>query len=288
MQAADNRTTTSHGLSIHGDLKYGPGFTHFEYVNPEAPRGGDVRLAAIGTFDSLNPFILKGVPAAGIAQIFETLTVSSSDEPASEYGLIAESIEVPVDRSWVVFTLRPEARFHDGSAITPEDVVWTFQALKSKGHPVYRAYYAQVVKAEAVGPRKVKFTFAPGENRELPVITGQLPVLSKAYWSKRDFEKTTLDPPVGSGPYRVDAVDAGRSIVYRRVKDYWGAKLPVRVGQNNFDTIRYDYYRDGTVSLEAFKAGQYDFRLENSAKNWATAYNIPAVAQGLIRKEEIP
>ncbi len=286
-EAADTKVTTSHGLSIHGDLKYGPGFKNFEYVNPAAPKTGDARLAAIGTFDSLNPYILKGVPAGSVVQTFETLTVSSSDEPSSEYGLIAESMETPADRSWVAFTLRPEARFHDGTPVTVDDVIWTFQALKTKGHPVYRAYYQQVVKAEAVGPRKVKFTFGPGENRELPVITGQLPVLSRAYWSTRDFEKTTLDAPLGSGPYRVESVDAGRSIVYRRVKDYWGAKLPVRVGQNNFDTIRYDYYRDGTVSLEAFKAGQYDFRLENSAKNWATAYNIPALAQGLIKKEEI-
>jgi len=288
VQGADPRATTGHGLSIHGDLKYGPGFKHFEYANPDAPKGGDVRLPAIGTFDNLNPFILKGVAAAGLGQLFDTLTLASSDEPSSEYGLIAESVEVPADRSWVAFTLRPEARFHDGSPITADDVIWTFQTLKSKGHPFYRAYYAQVAKAEAQGPRKVKFSFGAGENRELPVIAGQLPVLSKAYWSKRDFEKTTLEPPLGSGPYRVESVDAGRSIVYRRVKNYWGAKLPVRVGQDNFDTIRYDYYRDSTVALEAFKAGQYDFRQENSAKNWATAYTIPAVTQGLIKKEEIP
>src|SRR5437867_2045340 len=279
VQAADQRGTTAHGLSIHGNLKYPAGFKHFDYVNPDAVKGGDVRLSAIGTFDSLNPYILKGVPAAGIAQLFDTLLQASSDEPSSEYGLIAESVEVPADRSWVAFALRPEARFHDGSAITADDVIWTFQTLKTKGHPFYRAYYAQVAKAEAQGPRKVKFSFGPGENRELPVIAGQLPVLSRAYWSKRDFEKTTLEPPLGSGPYRVETVDAGRSIVYRRVKDYWGAKLPVRAGQNNFDTIRYDYYRDSTVALEAFKAGQYDFRQENSAKNWATAYAIPAFTQ---------
>ena len=288
VQGADPRPTTGHGLSIHGDLKYGPGFKHFEYANPDAPKGGDVRLPAIGTFDNLNPFILKGVAAAGLGQLFDTLTVASADEPSSEYGLIAESVEVPADRSWVVFTLRPEARFHDGSPITADDVIWTFQTLKTKGHPFYRAYYAQIAKAEAQGPLKVKLTFGAGENRELPVIAGQLPVLSKAYWSKRDFEKTTLEPPLGSGPYRVESVDAGRSLVYRRVKDYWGAKLPVRAGQNNFDTIRYDYYRDSTVALEAFKAGQYDFRQENSAKNWATAYAIPAFTQGLIKKEEIP
>jgi microcin C transport system substrate-binding protein len=286
--AADLRATASHGLSIHGNLKYGPGFKHFDYVNPEAPKGGDVRLAAIGTFDNLNPYILKGVAASGLGQVFETLTLASADEASSEYGLIAESVEVPADRAWVTFTLRPEARFHDGSPITADDVIWTFQALKTKGHPFYRAYYGQVVKAEALGARRVKFSFGPGENRELPLITGQMPVLSKAYWSKHDFEKTTLESPLGSGPYRVESVDPGRSIVFRRVKDYWGAKLPVRLGHNNFDTIRYDYYRDATVALEAFKAGQYDFRLENSAKSWATAYNTPAVAQRLIKKEEIP
>ncbi len=287
-QAADARVTVSHGLSMYGMLKYAPGFKHFEYVNPDAPKGGDVRLSAIGTFDTLNPFILKGVAAAGIGEVFETLMAPSSDEASAAYGLVAESVEVPVDRAWVAFVLRPEARFQDGSPITAEDVVWTFQALKSKGHPFFRAYYAQVVKAEVLGPRKVKFSFGPGENRELPLITGQLPVLSKAYWSKHDFEKTTLEAPLGSGPYRVESVDPGRSIVYRRVKDYWGAKLPVRVGHNNFDTIRYDYYRDGTVAIEAFKAGQYDFRQENSAKNWATAYATPAVTRGLIKKEEIP
>jgi microcin C transport system substrate-binding protein len=288
LQAADSRVTTVHGLSLFGNLKYPPTFKHFDYVNPDAPKGGEVRLAAIGTFDSLNPFVLKGVSAVGIGQIFDTLTVASTDEASTEYGLVAETVEVPADHSWVAFTLRPEAKFHDGSPITVDDVIWTFQALKTKGHPFYRSYYGQVAKAEAVGPRKVKFTFAPGENRELPLITGQMPVLSKAYWSKRDFEKTTLEPPLGSGPYRVESVDPGRSITYRRVKDYWAAKLPVRVGHDNFDVIRYDYYRDSTVALEAFKAGQYDFRQENVAKNWATAYNTPAVAQGLIKKEEIP
>jgi microcin C transport system substrate-binding protein len=286
--AADASSTAGHGLSMYGDLKYGPSFTHFDYVNPHAPKGGDVRLAAIGTFDTLNPFVLKGVPAAGIGQVFETLAVQSSDEPFSEYGLIAETIETPADRSWVVYTLRPEARFHDGSPITADDVIWTFETLKTKGHPFYRSYYAKVVKAEKLGSYKVKFSFGPGENRELPLIVGQLPVLSKDYWSTRDFAKTTLEPPLGSGPYRVESVDPGRSMVYRRVQDYWGVNLPVRVGQDNFDSIRYDYYRDTTVALEAFMAGQYDFREENMAKNWATAYESPAVTQGLIKKEEIP
>jgi microcin C transport system substrate-binding protein len=273
---------------MHGDMKYGPGFKHFEYVNPAAPKGGEVKLAAIGTFDTLNPFILKGVPAVGIGETFDTLTVSSRDEPFTEYGLIAETIEVPEDRSWVAFTLRPEARFHDGSPITVEDVIWSFETLRTKGHPFYRSYYAQVAKVEKVGERKVRFAFGPGENRELPLIVGQLPVLSRAYWSKREFDRTTLEPPLGSGAYRVEAVEPGRSITYRRVPTYWAARLPVKVGTDNFDVLRYDYYRDGTVALEAFKGGEYDFRQENVAKNWATAYTGPAVSQGLIRREEIP
>ena len=278
----------AHGLSIHGDLKYGPGFSHFDYVNPRALKGGSVTLSATGTFDNLNPFILKGVPAAGIGNTFDTLTVASADEPSSEYGLVAETIETPPDRSWVAFTLRPEARFHDGSPMTVEDVIWTFDTLKTRGHPLYRSYYAQVARVEKTGPRTVKFTFKRGENRELPVIVGQLPVLSKAYWAGRDFAKTTLDAPLGSGPYRVESLEPGRAITYRRVKDYWGAALPVNVGRFNFDTIRYDYYRDRTVALEAFKGGAFDLRVEDSSKNWATAYDVPPVRDGRIRKEQIP
>jgi microcin C transport system substrate-binding protein len=274
-------------ISMYGDLKYGPGFAHFAYADPGAPKGGEVKLAAIGTFDSLNPFILKGVAAAGLGGLFDTLMVGSADEPFSEYGLVAESIEVPADRSWVLFTLRPEARFHDGSPVTADDVIWTFETLRAKGLPFYRAYYAQVAKVERVGARKVRFTFARGDNRELPLILGQLPVLSRAYWTKHEFDRTTLEPPLGSGPYAIASVAAGRSIVYRRVRDYWGVKLPVNVGRFNFDSIRYDYYRDTSVAIEAFKAGQYDFRQENVARNWATAYQSPAVREGLIRKEEI-
>jgi microcin C transport system substrate-binding protein len=285
--AAQPAVAAAHGLSMYGDLKYGPGFKHFDYANPQAPKGGDVKEAAIGTFDTLNPFILKGVAAAGIGLTFETLMIESSDEPFSMYGLVAESIEAPADRSWVAFTLRPEARFHDGTAITADDVIWSFETLKTKGHPFYRSYYKHVTKAEKLGERKVRFSFDKGENRELPLIVGQMPVLSKAYWQKHDFEKTTLEAPLGSGPYKVESVDPGRAIVYRRLKDYWGAKLAVNSGRSNFDTIRYDYYRDITVAIEAFKAGQYDFRAENSAKNWATAYTGPAVAQKLIKKEEI-
>ncbi len=239
-QTGAPKVTVGHGHSMYGDLKYGPEFRHFQYVNPEAPKGGDVKLAAIGTFDTLNPFVLKGVPAAGLGGTVDTLTVASEDEPFSQYGLIAESIEMPADRSWVAFTLRPQARFHDGSPITVEDVIWTFETLKTKGHPFYRSYYAQVAKAEKVGERKVRFGFAPGDNRELPLIVGQLPVLSRAYWSKRDFEKTTLEPPLGNGAYRIESVEPGRSITYRRVKDYWAARLPVnrRPGELRLDPLR--------------------------------------------------
>ncbi len=276
-----------HALSLHGEPKYGPGFKHFDYVNPDAPKGGSVRLAEIGSFDSLNPFILKGVAADGVGGLFDTLTFHSDDEAFSEYGLLAESVEVAPDNAWVIFTLRPEARFHDGSPVTVEDVIFTFEALKNKGHPFYRAYYANVEKAEKVAEHRVKFTFAGSENRELPLIIGQMPVLSAGYWRTRDFEKTTLEAPLGSGAYMVEAVDPGRSITYRRNPDYWGAKLPVNVGRNNFGTIRHDYYRDATVALEAFKAGEYDFRVENIAKSWATGYDSPALQQGLIIKENV-
>jgi microcin C transport system substrate-binding protein len=277
-----------HGLSIHGDLKYPPDFPHFAYVNPQAPKGGSVTLSAIGTFDNLNPFILKGVAAVGIGQTFDTLLAPSSDEPSSEYGLVAETVETPPDRAWVAFTLRAGARFHDGSPMTVADVIWTFETLRTKGHPLYRSYYAQVDRVQQTGPRTVRFSFKSGENRELAVIVGQLPVLSKAWWAGRDFARTTLTPVLGSGPFRVESLEPGRSITYRRVTDYWGAALPVNVGRFNFDTIRYDYYRDGTVALEAFKGGAYDLRAEDSAKNWARAYDIPAVRDGRIKNELIP
>jgi microcin C transport system substrate-binding protein len=212
----------------------------------------------------------------------------SYDEPSSEYGLIAESVEVAPDHRWVQYNLRKEARFHDGSPITPEDVIWTFETLKTKGAPFYRLYYADVQKAEKVGERGVRFTFRSGDHRELPQIVGDMPVLSKAYFERHDFEKTTLATPLGSGPYTVEHLEPGRSITYRRVADYWAKDLPVNRGRFNFDTIRYDYYRDSGIALEAFKAGQYDIRVENVAKNWAIGYDSPALRDGLIKKEEIP
>ncbi|HZT88559.1 MAG TPA: extracellular solute-binding protein [Stellaceae bacterium] len=278
----------TYGMSLFGELKYPAGFTHFDYVNPDAPKGGTMRMAAIGTFDNLNPYIVKGVPAAGIGAIFDTLMASSSDEPASAYGLIAESVDLAPDRSSVLYTLRPQARFHDGTPIAPDDVVWTFQTLRDKGQPFYRSYYASVASVEKEGERGVRFRFKSNDNRELPQIVGEMPVLSRQYWSKHEFDKTTLEPPLGSGPYKIEKVDPGRSIVYRRVPDYWAANLPVNKGRHNVDVIRYDYYRDNTIALEAFKAGQYDVRLENSSKEWATGYDSPALRDGLIKKEEIP
>ena len=282
------QAAATHGMSLYGDLKYGPEFKNFDYVNPNAPSGGTMRYAAIGTFDTLNPFVIKGIPAAGIGGTFDTLTARSEDEPSSEYGLVAEKIESAPDKLSVLYTLRKEARFHDGSPMTPEDVIWTFETLRTKGQPMYRSYYGDVTKVEKEGERGVRFTFKSADNRELPQIVGEMPVLSKAYWSGRDFGNTTLDPPLGSGPYKIESIDPGRSITYRRVPDYWAVDLPVSRGRHNVDVIRYDYYRDGTIALEAFKAGQYDVRQENSSKNWATGYDSPALRAGLIKKEQIP
>src|SRR5260370_11285361 len=278
----------SHGLSLFGELKYPPDFKNFEYVDPRAPTGGTMKFSAIGTYDTLNPFVVKGVPAAGIGQIFDTLAVASQDEPGSVYALIADSIELAPDKLSVLYTLRKGARFHDGSPMTPDDVVWTFNTLREKGHPMYRSYYGDVTEIAQEGERGVRFRFKSAENRELPQILGQMPVLSKAYWSGRDFAKTTLEPPLGSGAYKVASLDPGRSITYRRVADYWGVDLPVNKGRQNVDTIRYDYYRDGTIALEAFKAEQYDIDRDNSSKAWATGYVSPALGKGLIRKEAIP
>ncbi len=276
----------AHGLAMHGDLKYGPDFKHFDYVNPNAPKGGNIRLGAIGGFDSLNPFIIKGNSAGGASFVYDTLLTSSADEAFSEYGLLAKTVRTPKDRSWVEFTLRDEARWHDGQPITADDVIFSFETLVSKGAPFYRFYYSSVAKAVKLGPKTVRFEFKPGENRELPLILGQLTVLPKHYWATREFDATTLEPPLGSGPYRVKSVDANRSIVLERVKDYWGKDLAVNVGQDNFETIEFEYYRDAQVSIEAFTGGRFDYRQENSSKAWATAYDVPAVKNGLIKLQK--
>lgn len=274
-----------HGIAMHGTPKYAAGFTHFDYVNPNAPKGGVLRQASFGSFDTFNPFTIKGNSAPGTGLIFDTLMSSSADEPFSEYGLLAESVEVPKDRSWVAFTLNPKARFSDGSPVLAEDVVFTFEMLRDKGVPQYRYYYGNVDKATATDDRRVLFTFKQGSNKELPLILGQMPILSKKDWQNKDFEATTLQMPLGSGPYRLKSFEVNRFIIYERNPEYWGADLPVNKGQYNFDEIRYDIYRDTAVAVEAFKAGAYDVRVENEAKKWATAYDVPALKDGrLIRR----
>ena len=284
---AGNSTQKSHALTLDIQAKYPASFTHLDYVNPNAPKGGAIKLFSIGSFDTFNPFIIKGNPAAGIGYIYETLMSSPEDDSLTEYGLIAESVEVPPDLSYVIYNLRTEAKFNNGSPITADDVVFSFNILRNKGRPSYRFYYANITKVEALNPRRVKFSFTGPPNRELPQIVGQIPVLSKSYWSKREFNRTTLQPPLGSGPYKIKTFEPGRYIIYERVKDYWGVKIPVNVGKYNFDTIRYDFVRDQVVALEAFKAGQYDFRREASSKDWANSYDFPALRDGLVKKASL-
>ena len=278
-----------HALTLYGEPpKYPSDFSHFEYVNPDAPKGGTLRLSGFGSFDSLNGFISRGAAADQLGLIYDTLTFHALDEPFTEYGLLAERIERPEDNTWVRFHLREEARFHDGKPVTSEDVVFTFNTLIEKGAPFYRAYYGDVKEVVADTDRSVTFHFHNGQNRELPLVLGQLPVLPAHYWAEREFNRTSLEPPLGSGPYQVDNVRPGRSITYKRVADYWAADLPVSRGFYNFDRVVVDYYRDTGVALEAFKAGQFDFNQEVSARNWASGYDSPALAAGRIVKEEIP
>jgi microcin C transport system substrate-binding protein len=275
------------GIALHGEPKYKAGFTKLDYVNPDAPKGGEIRLYGMGSFDSTNSFILKGEKAEGLSLVYETLMESTLDEANSSYGLLAESVSYPEDRSWVSFTLRKEAKFSDGKPVTADDVIWSFETLKTKGHPAYRSYYNDVAKVEKVNNHEVKFTFSKSGNNELPFIMGQLTVLPKHDWEKRKIEETTLDKVIGSGPYMIETIDPGRSITYVRNKDWWGAKLPINVGRYNFERIRYDMYRDATVAQEAFLAGKFDFKSENVAKSWATAYNAPVITKGLVKKETI-
>ncbi|MGE0668735.1 MAG: extracellular solute-binding protein [Sphingomonadales bacterium] len=282
---------TVQALSLTGEPKYKPGFTHFDFVNPNAPKGGTARLGvAPGSFDSLNSWIVAGTPPMGIGLVYESLTQDSIDEGSTSYGLIAESMAVPSDHSWVEYTLNAKARWHDGKPITPEDVIFSFNTLMEKGTPFWAQYYHNVKKVEKTGPRKVKFTFDQAGNRELPMIMGQLPVLAKHYWQGKEFSKVTLEAPLGSGPYRIGEVKPGRSIVYERVKDYWGKDLPVNRGFYNFDRITYEYFQDETVKLEAMKTYKFDFISENTAKTWATEYTpqaFPAIKSGLVKKEEL-
>lgn len=278
---------TQQGIALHGQPALPAGFIHFPYVRPDAPTGGSLRENATGTFDSLNGFINKGVPAEGLDRLYDTLTVASQDEPFSRYGLLAESItRDPADSGWIIYTLRPQARFHDGRPVRADDVVFTFEIIKRLGAPAYKAYFADVLRVEALSPLRVKFTFRTRNNRELPLIVGDLPILPRHAWAGRRFDETTLVPPVGSGPYRILRVDPGRRIEYRRDPDYWGRALPVNRGRHNIDRLAHVYYRDGTVAFEGFKAGQYDLRQENKAKTWATEYRFPAVRDGRVVRFE--
>ncbi|WP_298881262.1 extracellular solute-binding protein [uncultured Bradyrhizobium sp.] len=295
-ELASNALPWRHALSLFGDIKYPADFKRFDYVNPDAPKGGVARLISLGTFDNFNIAVagIKGSLAPAAALIYETLMARAQDEVATEYGELAESAQHPDDFSWVTYRLRKEARWHDGKPVTPEDVIFSLESLK-KLSPMYASYYRHVTKVEKSGERDVKFTFdAPG-NRELPTIVGELTVLPKHWWEgsdaqgrKRDIGATTLEPPLGSGPYKIKEFVAGRSVKLERVKDYWGANVPSQIGQNNFDELRFEFFRDNLVALEAFKADQADWIAENSAKQWATAYDFPAVAEKRVLKEEFP
>ncbi|HEX8665263.1 MAG TPA: extracellular solute-binding protein [Beijerinckiaceae bacterium] len=284
----------THGLSLLGEPKYPADFRHFAYVNPDAPKGGVVRLGVQDTFDNFNLFVagVKGAAENGIALVYDTLMETAQDEVSTEYGLLAEAVRHPADHSFVTYRLRREARWHDGRPVTAADVIFSFTTLKAHS-PQYAFYYKNVLKAEETGEREVTFTFSEKGNRELPQIIGQLPVLPKHWWEgtapdgrRRDPAETTLEPPLGSGPYRLKSFDAGRTASYERVAGYWGRDLPVNRGRHNFSEVRYEYYRDSTVLLEAFKGDRYDFRAENSARNWATAYDFPAVKEGRVVREE--
>jgi microcin C transport system substrate-binding protein len=293
-QAAADGPVWQHALSLFGDIKYPADFKRFDYVNPDAPKGGVARMISIGTFDNFNIVVagIKGSLAPAATLIYETLMTKSQDEVVTEYGLLAEAAAHPDDFSSVTYRLRKEARWHDGKPVTPEDVIFSLDVLKQYS-PMFASYYKHVVKAEKSGDRDIKFSFDGPGNRELPTIVGELTVLPKHYWEgtdsqgrKRDVSATTLEPPLGSGPYRIKEFVAGRSVTLERVKDYWGAAVPAQVGTNNFDQLRFEFFRDNLVALEAFKADQADWISENSAKQWATAYDFPAIADKRVVKEE--
>lgn len=277
----------THALSLLGEPALPANFTHFPWVNPEALKGGEVTLTALGSYDSFNQFILRGTAAVGLNNLYDSLLMESADEASTEYAHLAETIEIPADRMGVSFELRESARWHDGRPITAEDVAWTFNTLRTQGRPFYRAYWGDVSEVVVDSPRRVTFRFRTNENRELALILGQMNILPKHYWEGRDFARPTLDVPLGSGPYRIERFESGRSIAYRRVPDYWAVNLNTRRGTQNFDVMRYEYFRDVTVAFEAFKAGQIDFRTENIARNWATGYDFPAVRRGLVKRDEI-
>ncbi|ARE39455.1 Oligopeptide ABC transporter, periplasmic oligopeptide-binding protein OppA [Rhodovulum sp. P5] len=291
LQARAEETILAHGISTFGDLKYPADFAHLDYVNPAAPKGGEISIWAFGSFDSMHPYTTKGRAGAMSTVFFESLLTGTADEIGADYGLLAESIEYPEDRSWAIFTLRPEARFSDGTPVTPEDVVFSFELFRDKGLPSFRVQLGrQVERAEVLDGARVKFTFKDGiPTRDLPQLVGSLPVFSKAFYvdNGRDFEESSLDPLMGSGPYMLESMDVGQTLVYARDPDYWGADLPINVGRNNFDHIRIEYYADYNAAFEGFKGGSYTFRNEASSKIWATGYGFPAVNNGWVVRAEL-
>ncbi|MEN5245443.1 ABC transporter substrate-binding protein [Pseudomonas moraviensis] len=294
--------TESHGYAQFGTLKYPARFTHFDWVNPQAPKGGTLRVMAFGTFDTVNPYTFKGTSPVttanflqyGINELNEPLMVGtgqyspSGDEPASSYGLIAQSVEYSEDRSWVVFNLRPEARFHDGAPVTAYDVAFSYRTLLKDGHPLYRTALQEVLRVDILNKQRIRFVLKRSGNPLLILRLGELPVLPQHYWKDRDFKATTFEPPLGSGPYRITSVTPGRQLIFERVKDYWGKDLPVNRGKYNFDRMDVEFYRDSDVAFEAFKAGEFDIYIEHQAKNWVNGYNFPAVRRGEVIKVQIP
>ncbi len=294
--------TESHGYAQFGTLKYPARFTHFDWVNPQAPKGGTLRVMAFGTFDTVNPYTFKGTSPVttanflqyGINELNEPLMVGtgqyspSGDEPASSYGLIAQSVEYSEDRSWVVFNLRPEARFHDGAPVTAYDVAFSYRTLLKDGHPLYRTALQEVLRVDILNKQRIRFVLKRSGNPLLILRLGELPVLPQHYWKDRDFKATTFEPPLGSGPYRITSVTPGRQLIFERVKDYWGKDLPVNRGKYNFDRMEVEFYRDSDVAFEAFKAGEFDIYIEHQAKNWVNGYNFPAVRRGEVIKVQIP
>ena len=289
---AEDGIVRAHGVSAFGDLKYPADFSHFAYADPNAPKGGmwsGLGTGASATFDSLNPFILKGEPAQGMGFTFDTLMASADDEPDAMYGLVAEAVEYPADRTWARFFLRPEAAFSDGSRITAEDLVFSFEILRDKGDPRYRVLFRDVLEAEAEDAGTVIYRFnGQAATRDLPMLVAGQPVLSKAYYADRDFAESTLEAPLASGPYRVEVAEPGRHITYVRRDDYWAKDLPVNKGRWNFERIRYEYFRDRTASFEAFKGGGFRFHEEFFSKIWATGYDFPAINSGAVKREQIP
>jgi microcin C transport system substrate-binding protein len=277
----------SHGISVFGELKYPKNFQNFDYVNPQAPKNGSVKFGVEGGFNNLNSFILKGISAAGLSYLYDSLTEGSDDEISARYGLIAEGIKLSPDKMSIEFLLRKNAIFHDGVSITADDVVFTFNKLITDGHPSYKMAFRDVLKVKKISKYRVKFYFKNNDNRELPIMVSSLPILPKHYYDKEDFSKTTLTPPLGSGPYKIKKAEPNRTIIFERVDNYWAKDLPVNRGRYNFNEITFDYYRDNNVLIEAFKAQKYDLRQENIARNWFNAYNIEAIKNGEIIKKEI-